>query len=201
MLSDGDIIFAMLTGEFSITPTPKHDAWQPCSVDLTLSNRFKVMNVSRFIDRSTTTKGETQCELQLLDPCDIPEDLYQDIIVGPLSKFVIHPGQFALASTCESVSLSSTISGRVEGKSSLARLGLVVHITAGFIDAGYSGTITLELINHGDLPLILRPNMKIAQLSLQELKSESIRPYGHPALNSKYQGSTDTVGSRYGQAQ
>jgi len=200
MLSDRDIINAIQTGEFEITPVPTNDCWQPCSIDMTLSNRFMVMNVSRFIERQQdATTGEITCILQTLDPSSIPSDLYQEVIVGPSSTFVIHPGQFALASTRESVSLSPKLSGRVEGKSSLARLGLVVHITAGFIDAGYNGTITLELINHGDLPLLLRPDMKIAQLSLTELKSPAVRPYGHPSLNSKYNGSTGTVGSRYGQ--
>ena len=111
--------------------------------------------------------------------------------------FVLHPGEFALGSTYEVVTLPDDVAARLEGKSSLGRLGLLTHSTAGFIDPGFKGTVVLELSNVSNLPILLRTGMKVAQLVFQRLDKPAERPYGHPDLKSKYQGQAGAVASKY----
>src|ERR671923_281211 len=111
--------------------------------------------------------------------------------------FVIHPGEFCLGRTEEWVELPDDVVARIEGKSSLGRLGLVVHATAGFCDPGWKGTLTLELANFNSVPIILRPGLPIAQLSFMTLDRPAERPYGHPELGSHYHGQVEATESRY----
>src|SRR5690606_14400289 len=111
--------------------------------------------------------------------------------------FVLHPGEFALGHTAERFAMPDDVVGIVNGKSSLGRLGLQVHATAGFVDPGFSGVIVLELSNVATLPILLRPGMKVAQMVFQSTDQPAERPYGHPELGSKYQGQSGAVASRY----
>ena len=111
--------------------------------------------------------------------------------------FMLHPGEFVLGSTLERVGVPDDLVGRVEGKSSLGRLGLMIHSTAGFIDAGFDGHITLELANVASLPITLYPGMKIGQISFMEMTSPADKPYGQGAVGSKYQGQRGPTPSRY----
>lgn len=179
MLSDRDIRKALASDKLRIDPLGEN-AIQPASVDLRLGNSFWVFPVD-----------------------DEPLDLFKPLIEGVdrqtivADEYILQPYQFVLATTNERVSMPDDLVARIEGKSSLGRLGLFVHITAGFIDPGFSGNITLELLNVSGRPLKLHAGMKIAQLSLQELSSPAERPYGHPDLGSKYQGQTVATPSLY----
>lgn len=181
MLSDRDIKQALATGRLIIKPEIPDNAVQPASIDIHLGNTFWVFPKSA----------------EVFDPFNpITDDTTKrEPIVA--ETFDIHPDQFVLATTTEYVKLDETLAARIEGKSSLGRLGLFVHITAGFIDPGFGGNITLELLNVSGRPLRLHTGMKIAQLSLQELSSPAERPYGHPDLGSKYQGQTVATASLY----
>jgi dCTP deaminase len=181
MLSDRDIRKALASDELQILPHVPDNAVQPASIDLHLANTFWVFPASE----------------EVFDPFQPIEPDAQKREPVVAETFDIHPGQFVLASTTEHVTLSAALVARIEGKSSLGRLGLFVHITAGFIDPGFSGNITLELLNVSGRPLRLHAGMKIAQLSIQELTSPAERPYGHPDLGSKYQGQTVATPSLY----
>jgi len=133
--------------------------------------------------------------LACIDPRDIPPDATERIEVTAGEPFVLHPGDFVLANTIERVRIPSDLVARVEGRSSLGRLAIVVHATAGFIDPGFEGQITLELSNLGRTAVKLYPGMRISQIVLQQMKSAAERPYGH-ARGSKYQGQTGPVVSR-----
>ncbi len=180
MLSDRDIKAALDSGKLKIEPLGNDSAIQPASVDVHLGNSFWVFPAG-----------------------DEPLDMFKPLVEGldrqtiVADEFILHPNQFVLATTTERVTLPDSLAARIEGKSSLGRLGLFVHITAGFIDPGFSGRITLELLNVSGRPLRLVAGMKIAQLSFQELSSPAQRPYGHPALGSKYQGQTVATPSLY----
>lgn len=184
ILSDLDIMRAQLEDEI-ITPFSV-DQVQPASYDLLLGPGFKRMRPG----------------LGAIDPTrkPLPADLYTEIF----SDFLfLDPGGFLLVTTKETISIPTDLVGRVEGKSSLARLGLMVHVTAGYIDPGFNGQITLEVVNLGDRDLKLTVGMKIAQLTLVELTNECDRPYGHPDLGSKYQdqeGPTGSRGTEFGRA-
>jgi dCTP deaminase len=112
-------------------------------------------------------------------------------------EFVIHPGEFVLGRTDERVEVPDDIVCRIEGKSSIGRLGLVVHATAGFVDPGFVGTLTLEITNFNSVPIVLRPGLPICQLSFMTLDRPAERPYGHPDLGSHYHGQTEATESRY----
>ena len=120
------------------------------------------------------------------------------VVVGEDDSFVIHPGEFCLGRTLEWVELPHDIVARIEGKSSLGRLGLIVHATAGFCDPGWKGTLTLELNNLTRVPIVLAPGLKIAQLSFMTLDRPALRPYGSSGLGSHYQGQRAATASRYG---
>jgi dCTP deaminase len=166
----------------------KIDPWeeamvQPASVDLRLGNSFRVFH---------------NYKITAIDLRDPPTGLTERIEVADDEPFVIHPGEFCLGRTLEHVELPHDIVARIEGKSSLGRLGLIVHATAGFCDPGWQGTLTLELNNLTRVPIRLYPGLPIAQLSLMALDAPALRPYGHEALGSHYQGQVEATESRYG---
>jgi len=154
---------------------------QPASVDLKLGPSFRVFHNHR---------------IQTIDLANPPKDLTEHVEVGD-DPFVIHPGEFVLGRTVETVALPDDLVARIEGKSSLGRLGLICHATAGFVDPGFEGTLTLEITNFNSVPIVLRPGLPIAQLSLMSLDAPAERPYGHPDLGSHYQGQREATESRY----
>lgn len=177
MLSDGTIMHCISMGTIGIDPYVKANV-QPASVDLRLANTFRVQT-------NDYSQG-------YIDPLK-----QQATSLVPFTNLYLAPGEVILASTVESVRLPSAIAARVEGKSSLGRLGLMIHATAGFIDPGFSGQVTLELSNAAKLPIRLRPNMKICQISFMFLDKPAENPYGSAGLNSKYQGQSGPTESRY----
>jgi dCTP deaminase len=124
-------------------------------------------------------------------------DLTQEVEIAEGDAFILHPGEFVLGSTSERISVPDDIVARIEGKSSLGRLGLLIHSTAGFIDAGFSGHITLELSNVANLPITLYPGMKIGQVSFLQMTTPADVPYGSSRVGSKYQGQRGPTPSRY----
>lgn len=182
MLSDTTIRAALDDGRIVLDPLDPNDPVQPASVDVRLGEAFRVFNSHRHA---------------VVDPFDLPDDLTEQVVASTDEPFVLHPGEFALAATLERVSLAADLVARVEGKSSLGRLGLLTHATAGFVDPSWDGHITLELSNVSNLPVLLRPGMRIAQLAFQQLDRPAARPYGHPDLGSKYQGQTGPTASKY----
>lgn len=180
VLSDRDIRAAIEQGRIAIDPfDPK--LLQPASVDITLDRTFRVFRSTRhaYIDLA---KGV---------------DDITDLVTVDRDPFILHPGEFVLGSTFERVRLASDIVSRVEGKSSLGRLGLLIHSTAGFIDPGWDGHITLELSNVNTIPITLYARMRIGQLSFFPLSSPAERPYGSEGLGSSYQGQAGPTPSRY----
>jgi dCTP deaminase len=132
-----------------------------------------------------------------IDLRDPPAGLTEEVLIGADDSFVIHPGEFCLGRTLEWVELPDDIVARIEGKSSIGRLGLIVHATAGFCDPGWKGTLTLELNNLTRIPIKLYPGLLIAQLSFMALDQPALRPYGSPELGSHYQGQRAATESRY----
>jgi dCTP deaminase len=182
VLSDGTIVELVEAGRIRIDPW---DAGlvQPASVDLRLGDSFRVFHNHR------------TSAIDLRDP---PTNLTEQVNVDDGEPFVIHPGEFCLGRTLEYVELPDDIVARIEGKSSLGRLGLIVHATAGFCDPGWKGTLTLELNNLTRVPIKLYPGLAIAQLSFMTLDAPALRPYGHEDLGSHYQGQIEATESRYG---
>jgi len=180
LLSDRDIRAAVAAGRLVVEPW---DAGlvQPSSVDVRLDRYFRVFNNSQYTH---------------IDPAVRQDDLTALVEPKDDEPFVLHPGEFVLGSTLEVVTLPDDLAGRLEGKSSLGRLGLLTHSTAGFIDPGFSGHITLELSNVANLPITLWPGMKIGQLCLIRLTSASENPYGSTAAGSRYQGQQGPTPSR-----
>lgn len=182
ILSDGTIRKLLAAGTLVVDPHEPQQI-QPASVDVRLGDEFLVF-------RNHT------CEV--IDPFDKPSDLMDQAKVSEGQAFILHPGEFVLGTTLEAIGLPDDIVARVEGKSSLGRLGLLIHATAGFVDPGWKrGQITLELSNVATLPIKLWPGMKIGQLSFHTLDAPAERPYGHPELNSKYVGQSGPVASQY----
>jgi dCTP deaminase len=155
---------------------------QPSSIDVKVSNLFRVF-------RNHTAA--------VLDVKKDLTDLTELVEVADGESFMLHPGEFVLGSTLERVAVPTDLVARVEGKSSLGRLGLVIHSTAGFIDAGFDGHVTLELANLANLPITLYPGMKIGQISFIKMTSPAEKPYGSGAKGSKYQGQRGPTPSRY----
>ena len=180
ILSDRSIREALASGRIVIEPLAE-DALQPASVDIRLDRQFRVFRNHRdsYIDVREPSENLTELEA-------VEDD----------EPFVLHPGEFVLGSTLERVTLGDDIVSRVEGKSSLGRLGLLIHSTAGYVDSGWDGHLTMELSNVANLPIRLYYGMKIGQLSFLELTTPSERPYGSPELRSKYQGQTGPTASR-----
>jgi dCTP deaminase len=178
--SDHSIREAIASGDIQIEPfEPAHV--QPSSVDLRVSNGFRVFVNHRYSE---------------IDPRSPQDDLTQLIEVAPGEPFMLHPGEFVLGSTLERVKLGHAVVARLEGKSSLGRLGLLIHSTAGFIDPGFEGHITLELSNVATLPIAIYPEMKIGQISFYRMTTPADIPYGSPELGSKYQGQSGPTASR-----
>ncbi|MFT4202224.1 dCTP deaminase [Gordonia sp. (in: high G+C Gram-positive bacteria)] len=172
LLSDRDIRAELDSGRLQIDPFAP-ELVQPSSVDVRLDGLFRVFNNTRYTH---------------IDPAQRQDELTTLVEPAEGEPFVLHPGEFVLGSTLEVCSLPDDLAGRLEGKSSLGRLGLLTHSTAGFIDPGFSGHITLELSNVANLPITLWPGMKIGQLCLIKLSSPAEHPYGSSEVGSKYQG-------------
>ena len=181
MLSDGTITRLIEEGHIRIEPWDP-GLVQPASIDLRLGTSFRVFHNHR---------------IQAIDLADPPRDLTEHVAIDPGDTFVIHPGEFVLGRTEERVTMPDDLVARIEGKSSLGRLGLIVHATAGFVDPGFEGTLTLEITNFNSVPIVLRPGLPIAQLSLMTLDRPAERPYGHPELGSHYHGQLEATESRY----
>ncbi|RSX50103.1 dCTP deaminase [Bifidobacterium callimiconis] len=180
LLSDHDILAAQASGNISLTPwTP--EMVQPASVDVRLDRFFRVFNSHKYT---------------YVDPAENQGDLTEQFEVAPGEPWILHPGEFILGSTWEYVKLDSSIAARLEGKSSLGRLGILTHSTAGFIDPGFEGHITLELSNVSTLPVKLWPGMKIGQMCFFSLSSPADNPYGSGKLGSHYQGQRGPTPSR-----
>ena len=181
VLSDGTIRRLVEEGRIRIDPWDAGMV-QPASVDLRLGPSFRVFHNFR---------------VESIDLAEPPTNLTEHVQVGPDESFVIHPGEFVLGRTEEWVELPDDLVARIEGKSSLGRLGLIVHATAGFVDPGFKGTLTLEITNLTRVPIVLWPGKPIAQLSFMTLDRPAERPYGHPDLGSHYAGQVDATESRY----
>jgi dCTP deaminase len=181
VLSDGTIRQLIEDGRIRIDP---YDASliQPASVDLRLGDSFRVFHNHR------------AAAIDLREP---PAGLTEEVLIGPEEPFVIHPGEFCLGRTLEWVELPDDIVARIEGKSSIGRLGLIVHATAGFCDPGWKGTLTLELNNLTRIPIKLYSGLLIAQLSFMALDRPAERPYGSEGLGSHYQEQRAATESRY----
>jgi dCTP deaminase len=181
VLSDRDIRAEIAAGRIVIDPYIA-EAVQPSSVDLHLDHRFRVFRNSRYpyIDVRT----------------DQPE-LTELVEIAGDEPFILHPGEFVLGSTLERVELPNDLVARLEGKSSLGRLGLLIHSTAGYVDPGWEGNLTLELSNVANLPITLYDGMKIGQISFQRLSSPVEVGYGDARIGSKYRGQRDPTASLY----
>jgi dCTP deaminase len=181
VLSDGTIRRLVAEGHVRVDPWDESMV-QPASIDLRLGTSFRVFHNHR---------------ISAIDLAEPPKNLTELVEIGDADSFVIHPGEFVLGRTQEHVELPNDIVARIEGKSSLGRLGLIVHATAGFVDPGFKGTLTLEITNLTRVPIILWPGKPIAQLSFMALDRPAERPYGHPELGSHYHGQVDATESRY----
>jgi len=180
LLSDRDIRAEISSGHLGIDPF-EPEMVQPSSVDVRLDSLFRVFDNTKYTH---------------IDPALRQDELTSLVEPAPGEPFVLHPGEFVLGSTLEVCTLPDDLAGRLEGKSSLGRLGLLTHSTAGFIDPGFSGHITFELSNVANLPITLWPGMKIGQLCLLRLTSAAENPYGSSAVGSKYQGQRGPTPSR-----
>jgi len=181
ILSDRDIRSALETGRIVIEPFSP-DAVQPSSVDLHLDRRFRVFRNSRY---------------PFIDVRQDQPDLTELVEIEEEQPFILHPGEFVLGSTLERVSLPDDLVARLEGKSSLGRLGLLIHSTAGYVDPGWDGNLTLELSNVANLPITLYYGMKIGQISFQQMSSPVDVAYGDERIGSKYRGQRDPTASLY----
>ena len=180
LLSDRDIKAEISAGRVKVEPFDGAMI-QPSSVDVRLDRFFRVFENHKY---------------SVIDPSIEQSDLTREVAVETNEEFILHPGEFVLASTYEVITLPDDIAGRLEGKSSLGRLGLLTHSTAGFIDPGFSGHITLELSNVANLPVKLFPGMKIGQLCLIKLSSPAENPYGSALYGSRYQGQRGPTASK-----
>lgn len=181
ILSDRSIREALASGRVLVDPLAD-DAVQPSSIDVRIDRLFRVFANHRY---------------PFIDVKEELPDLTELVEVEEGGPFILHPGEFVLGSTYERVRLPDDVAARLEGKSSLGRLGLVTHSTAGFIDPGFDGHVTLELSNLATLPITLYPQMKIGQLAFFQLDRPAERPYGSDGVGSKYQGQRGPTPSRY----
>jgi dCTP deaminase len=180
IFSDRTIKEALAEGRIDIEPL-EPSYIQPSSVDLRVDRSFRVFENHRH---------------PAIDPRSPQEDITKLVEVEEGEPFMLHPGEFVLGATLERVRLGLDVVARLEGKSSLGRLGLLIHSTAGFIDPGFEGAITLELSNVATLPIAIYPGMKIGQISFYQMTTPADHPYGSPELGSKYQGQTGPTPSR-----
>ena len=181
ILSDRDLRAEIEAGRLVIDPYDP-TAMQPSSVDLRIGADFRVFANHRH---------------PYIDVRKPMEDLTELVTASEEEPFILHPGEFVLGTTVERVRLGPELVARIEGKSSTARLGLLIHSTAGFVDAGFDGNLTLELSNVANLPIAIYPGMRIGQLAVFRLSSPAERPYGSEDLGSKYQGQEGPTASRY----
>jgi dCTP deaminase len=180
LLSDRDILGEIEAGRVGLDPFDP-GMIQPSSIDVRLDKFFRVFDNHKYPH---------------IDPAADQSDLTREIEVASGEEFILHPGEFVLGSTYELVTLPDDIAARLEGKSSLGRLGLLTHSTAGFIDPGFSGHVTLELANVATLPIKLYPGMKIGQVCYFRLSSAADNPYGSEKYGSRYQGQRGPTASR-----
>ncbi len=180
LLSDRDIRTQIDSGRVALDPY-EPDMIQPSSIDVRLDKFFRVFDNHKYAS---------------IDPSIEQPDLTRLVEVDSDKPFVLHPGEFVLGSTFESVTLPDDIAARLEGKSSLGRLGLLTHSTAGFIDPGFEGNVTLELSNTATLPINLWPGMKIGQLCFFQLSSPAEHPYGSSKYGSRYRGQRGPTASK-----
>ena len=181
ILSDRTIKEQMSAGRIVIDPLGPN-AVQPASVDIRLDSEILVF------------RNNWRTHIDVMKPAD---DVVERVMIEEGRPFLLHPGQFALGSTLEAVTIPDDIVARIEGKSSLARYGLLIHSTAGFVDPGWTGKLTLEFSNVGILGITLYKGMKIGHISFTQLTTPAENPYGSSALRSKYQGQGGPVASRY----
>ncbi len=180
ILSDRDIKKERKAGEIVIKPY-REECVQPASYDVHLDRFFLVFNINQNF---------------VIDPKNISTDLMKKVEIKKDEPFILHPGEFALGVLLEETGVSDKLVGRLEGKSSLGRLGLIIHTTAGFLDPGNSLKMTLELYNAGKIPIKLYYSMPIGQMAFEYLSSPCERPYGSKGLNSKYKGDSQPVASK-----
>jgi dCTP deaminase len=180
LLSDRDIRAELDAGRIGLEPLDR-EMIQPSSIDVRLDNMFRVFNNTRYTH---------------IDPSIRQDELTSLVQPDPDEPFVLHPGEFVLGSTLELCTLPDDLAGRLEGKSSLGRLGLLTHSTAGFVDPGFSGHVTLELSNVATLPIKLWPGMKIGQLCFIRTSSPVDNPYGSGPYGNRYQGQRGPTASR-----
>lgn len=180
IFSDTDIKAAVEAGRIGIDPYEVAHV-QPSSVDLRVDRVFRVFENHRY---------------PFIDPKTYQPDLTKEMAVPPDGRFILHPGEFVLGATYERLHLADDIVARLEGKSSLGRLGLLIHSTAGFVDPGFDGYLTLELANVAKLPIAIYPGMLIGQVSFYQMTSPAEHPYGSFATGSKYQGQRGPTASR-----
>jgi dCTP deaminase len=181
VLSDRDIRAEIAAGRIVIEPFVP-EAVQPSSIDLHLDRRFRVFRNSRY---------------PFIDVRVDQPDMTELVEIAGDDPFILHPGEFVLGSTLERVQLPNDLVARLEGKSSLGRLGLLIHSTAGYVDPGWEGNLTLELSNVANLPITLYDGMKIGQISFQRLSSPAEVGYGDASIGSKYRGQRDPTASLY----
>ena len=180
VLSDKTIKEYLQSGKILIDPIDQSDI-QPASVDLHIDKGILIFKNSAepFIDLKK----------------ELP-NLTESVVINKDEPFMLHPGEFVLASTIERIKLSDNVVGRLEGKSSLGRVGLLIHSTAGYVDPGWDGQLTLELTNVAKLPITLYYGMRIGQISFLDLSTSAENPYGSSKLSSRYQGQTDATASK-----
>lgn len=179
VLSDRSIREELAAGRIKVEPYEPANL-QPASIDLRLGNDFRVFEYSSHA---------------FIDPMDRSVDYTRQITVEQGGRFVLHPGEFVLATTLERISIADNILGRLEGKSTLGRLGLLIHSTAGYVDPGWDGYLTLELSNVANLPILLYPGMRIGQISFSYMSTPVDVPYGSVSLGSHYQGQIGATSS------
>ena len=180
LMSDRDIRASIEAGQIGLEPLDMN-LLQPSSFDVRIDRFFRLFDNHKYA---------------FIDPAEPQEELTRFIEVAPDEPFILHPGEFVLGSTYEFVKLPDNVAARLEGKSSLGRLGLVTHSTAGFVDPGFNGHVTLELSNMATLPIKLWPGMKIGQLCFFQLSSPSETPYGSEKYLNRYQGQRGPTASR-----
>lgn len=184
ILSDKHIIEYLESGKIVIEPIENPEVQiQPSSVDLRIGNEFKGFRIIR-----------KPC-IDPMDESDI-DSYMQSFFIEEGEPFIIHPGEFALATTYETVKLPDDLVARVEGRSSMGRLGVTMHVTAGYIDPGFHGKITLEISNIGKMPVALYTGQRVCQIVFETMTSPAEKPYGHPERDSKYMGQDRPESSR-----